>query len=50
MTEPIIKKFRINGLHGYKDVEIDFTGPARIIIAENGAGKTTILTAIYASF
>jgi predicted ATPase len=48
MTEPIIKKFRINGLHGYKDVEIDFTGPARIIIAENGAGKTTILTAIYA--
>lgn len=48
MTEPIIKKFRINGLHGYKDVEIDFTGPARIIIAENGAGKTTILTALYA--
>jgi len=48
MPEAIIKRFRISGLHGYKDVEIVFTGPARVIIAENGAGKTTILAALYA--
>ncbi|HTF96004.1 MAG TPA: AAA family ATPase [Cellvibrio sp.] len=48
MLEPIIKKFRIHGLHGYKNVEIEFTAQARIIIAENGAGKTTILAALYA--
>lgn len=48
MSEPIIKRFKITGLHGYKDVEIVFTGPARVIIAENGAGKTTILAALYA--
>lgn len=48
MTNPIIRNFKIFGLHGYKDVEIDFPGPARIIIAENGTGKTTILAALYA--
>lgn len=45
---PLIRRFRILGLHGYKDVEIDFKGPARIVIAENGSGKTTILSALYA--
>lgn len=48
MQEPIIKRFCLSGLHGYKDVEISFSGPARVIIAENGAGKTTILAALYA--
>ncbi len=48
MKTQLIEKFKIDGLHGYKNVEIDFTGPARIIIAENGTGKTTILTALYA--
>lgn len=48
MKDPIITSFRLFGLHGYKDVEIEFPGPARIIIAENGTGKTTILAAIYA--
>lgn len=46
--EPIIRSFRIFGLHGYKDVVLDFHGPARIVIAENGTGKTTILSALYA--
>lgn len=31
-----------------KDIAIEFRGPARIVIAENGAGKTTILSALYA--
>lgn len=45
--EPIIKYFKIIGLHGYKDVVIDFESSVRVIIAENGAGKTTILSALY---
>ena len=45
--KPLIKYFRIDGLHGYKDVEIDFQSPVRIVIAENGAGKTTILSALH---
>lgn len=45
---PVLDSFRIVGLHGYKDLSIEFHGPARIIIAENGAGKTTILSALNA--
>lgn len=43
-----ITRFAIRGLHGYKDVEIDFAGKATIIVAENGTGKTTVLNALYA--
>ena len=45
---PILSSFQILGLHGYKNVTLDFTGPARIVIAENGMGKTTILSALQA--
>ena len=45
---PILSSFRILGLHGYKNVTLDFAGPARIVIAENGMGKTTILSALQA--
>lgn len=45
-SPPVIRSFRIYGLHGYKDVEIKFDGPVRIVIAENGTGKTTILSAM----
>jgi predicted ATPase len=45
---PIIQSFRMLGIHGYKDISIDFQSSARIVIAENGAGKTTILSALYA--
>ena len=27
-------------MHGYKNVTLDFSGPVRIVIAENGMGKT----------
>ena len=47
-TPPILGSFRIFGLHGYKNVSLNFTGPARIVIAENGMGKTTILSALHA--
>ena len=45
---PILRSFKITGLHGYKDVTLDFTGSARVIVAENGSGKTTILNALNA--
>ncbi|TQF17007.1 AAA family ATPase [Myxococcus llanfairpwllgwyngyllgogerychwyrndrobwllllantysiliogogogochensis] len=48
MTQTILKRFRINRLHGYKDIEIDFSSPARILIAGNGSGKTTIFNALHA--
>ena len=46
---PIVRRFSIHALHGYKDVQIAFDSRSRIIIAENGSGKTTILGAL-ASF
>ncbi|WP_345869786.1 AAA family ATPase [Shewanella algae] len=46
-SPPIVKKFTIIGLHGYKDVIINFEAPAKILISENGVGKTTILYMLY---
>jgi len=43
-----IRYFALRGLHGYKDLELDFSGKASIIVAENGSGKTTILNALNA--
>lgn len=45
-NSPVIRRFEIEKLHGYKNVVIDFENSVKIIIAENGAGKTTILTAL----
>lgn len=42
-----IRLFRIIGLFGYKDVSIDFPSPYKIIVGENGSGKTTIINALY---
>lgn len=47
-AEPVVRSFLIKGLHGYKDVRLDFTHAVKIVIAENGAGKTTILSALQA--
>lgn len=44
----LVQKFSIRGLHGYKDVSIDFQNKATIVVAENGSGKTTILSALNA--
>jgi predicted ATPase len=48
MSSGPIKRFRINRLYGYKDVELAFSGPVLILIAGNGSGKTTILNALHA--
>lgn len=42
----IVSHFGIYGLYGYKNVSIDLTDPTAIIVAENGMGKTTILSAL----
>ena len=42
----LLERLVIRGLHGYKDVEITFVKTARIVIAENGSGKTTVLSAL----
>jgi len=44
---PPISLFRMSGLFGYKTVELQFPSPAKIVSAENGTGKTTLLNALY---
>lgn len=38
-----IEKIAINGLFGKKNVSLDFSSEVKIIVGENGLGKTTIL-------
>lgn len=45
-TKPRIKSFEIIGLHGDRDIRIDFDSETRILVAENGTGKTTILAMV----
>ena len=42
-----IKQFTIKGLFGYKDIKIDYDEPYKILVGENGSGKTTILNCLY---
>lgn len=42
-----IKKFEIFGLYGERNVSINFDSNTKIIVAENGYGKTTVLNAFY---
>ena len=42
-----IKTFKIQNLFGYKDVEMSFEDSYKIIVGENGTGKTTILNCLY---
>lgn len=46
MNRVFIRRFEIAGLFGYKNLQLSFDGPAKIIIGENGYGKTTILKAL----
>lgn len=49
MKNSIIEHFSIYGLHGYKDIKIEFSTPYSILLSENGQGKTTILKIIDAT-
>jgi len=47
MDHPI-RKFEIFGLYEERNVSFDFDSDVKIIVAENGFGKTTVLNAFYA--
>lgn len=47
LKEPFIHKFTILKLYGYKDVVMTFEEPYKILVGENGSGKTTILNCLY---
>ncbi|NGQ95525.1 AAA family ATPase [Brevibacillus sp. SYP-B805] len=42
-----LKHFSIKGLFGYKNIEIPFNENIKILVGENGIGKTTILNILY---
>lgn len=42
-----LKKFVINDLFGYQTVEIPFDKHIKILVGENGLGKTTVLNTLY---
>ena len=42
-----IKSFTINGLFGTTNLHIPFEGKAKILIGENGLGKTQVLNMLY---
>ncbi|MDO6508684.1 AAA family ATPase [Colwellia sp. 4_MG-2023] len=44
----IIERFAIKSLYGERDVTIDFNSNVKILVAENGYGKTTVLNALFA--
>lgn len=39
----ILEKFEVLGMNSYKNISISFENNVKIISAENGTGKTTIL-------
>lgn len=47
MNKTNLKNFRIYGLFGRYNVELDFDNQVNIYIGENGLGKTTILNCLY---
>lgn len=47
VTQPLAE-FTIKALHGERNITIPFDGPVKIIVAENGYGKTTILNMLHA--
>ena len=47
MSEIILEKFSIHGLNGECNVNLEIFDNKKIIVAENGSGKTTILNILY---
>lgn len=43
----MISRFIVKNLYGERDVDIKFDSSIKILVAENGYGKTTILNALY---
>ncbi len=45
-NKPFIRKYEISGLFGYKNFELSFDDNIKILIGENGYGKTTVLNSL----
>lgn len=45
--EFVITKFAVSGLYDEKNIEINFDKKGKILVGENGSGKTTILNMFY---
>lgn len=43
----MLKRFKINKLFGFRNVNIPFENDIKILIGENGLGKTTVLNCLY---
>jgi len=43
----MIEYIKINSLHGERDVKLSFDGDVKILIGDNGSGKTTVLSCLY---
>lgn len=43
----MIKNLKITSLFGFRNVDINFEDNVKILIGENGFGKTTILNSLY---
>lgn len=43
----MLKRYKITNLFGFRTVDIDFTESIKILIGENGLGKTTVLNSLY---
>ncbi|WP_339486888.1 AAA family ATPase [Pseudomonas sp. RL_5y_Pfl2_70] len=44
---PFIEWFELGGLNGYKTLRLENSSCVKIVAAENGTGKTTLLNALY---
>ncbi len=47
MTKNRITRFKITKLFGYQNINIDFDSRFKIVVGENGLGKTTVLNCLY---
>lgn len=47
MIKNRITRFKINKLFGYQNIDIDFDSRYKIVVGENGLGKTTVLNCLY---
>jgi ABC-type lipoprotein export system ATPase subunit len=47
MIKNRITRFKITKLFGYQNIDIDFDNRFKIVVGENGLGKTTVLNCLY---
>jgi ABC-type transport system involved in cytochrome c biogenesis ATPase subunit len=47
INDPLLESFKLEGVNGYKNIGINLEKNIKIVAAENGTGKTTLLNALY---